>query len=969
METTVESKNSLYLNIQWNLLYDVDSFNASDIASLPEIDREMLDLAKSPLKEDFSPKSNDFIKRFDNLTLHDFMTEVQMLLSNCETAERFRLMCLGVYYLNLFLYDAWLGPRIEAQHYNCVESRQLLEIAGVELERIITNTKPLFLAIFIFKSLVSNEIEMLDTDYILTPAFASVFQWYARACFVYLKCTIDKFSSSSSIRTYGLAAILCFGNIIRGMSIEFSAACSNLLEPYQHYLKELQNSMQSNLFPAELLEFEKRCKKLALLRVVIVDPLPSFVQEFFSIELGALSEEFWYLDEYTKHEFDAFHSSIPLELQGESLSNENDSVNRSRLILRRKEYESCVTTPVTEENSGRKSAEEHKTTETTPQANMKIVPRMVKETDFYNDCEEDLQRSPQYYDAQSIAINTVEKLKLLRWADHLRLSNPSGDVLNNEIVNTIVSYCLNNTTSEISLESPCEYMQNGCYMIVAVALFLKAYCQTTTDFLDRKSCVQLLCLYENIETTQCEELSERIKYFWLLNYPSKWQLIHVTAVRLMKIGLTVTAAHLFKQLKMWPECVDCLSAAGRKEEALQLLTELQASDSDPLILALQGQLEQNPEKLMQAWKASRGTLYRAAKALANYYDSRASESIENLTSALEWHRVCLRFKFLDVKTRFSYGVLCIKIFDFTSAREAFLHVTRSDPENAEAFANLGSACIGCKRYSESLLHLKRAHLLSPNSTAISLTLANSAVLNLKFDTAVKILIKLCDQRKAEFIPLKTIQAIVYSLIDKFTPENAEIPTVQTLYDFFQAYVTQIQHLLPSSCQKDDQPSSIKFSELNQINNAQFSEPVSECVQRFLLHAYVIDLMGIPEACFKVLSDALKHLKRVIVDLCTKTCVPAKLEPFESVCAAIEKLFDIARNVIKLIIDSLEKLFMVTEGTKEKDKLQNCCDNMLSQAVNSMRYSIMESTILTKEEQSKLKSHSLFRSSVEASNAN
>ncbi|CDJ36506.1 Tetratricopeptide repeat protein 27, related [Eimeria mitis] len=70
-----------------------------------------------------------------------------------------------------------------------------------------------------------------------------------------------------------------------------------------------------------------------------------------------------------------------------------------------------------------------------------------------------------------------------------------------------------------------------------------------------------------------------------------WELQREVAVRMMRIGATITAAEKFTELQMWEEAADCLVAADRRADARALLEEQIAARPTPHLLCTLADLE------------------------------------------------------------------------------------------------------------------------------------------------------------------------------------------------------------------------------------------------------------------------------------------------------------------------------------------------------------------------------------------
>ncbi|CAD7937143.1 unnamed protein product [Amoebophrya sp. A120] len=67
------------------------------------------------------------------------------------------------------------------------------------------------------------------------------------------------------------------------------------------------------------------------------------------------------------------------------------------------------------------------------------------------------------------------------------------------------------------------------------------------------------------------EVTERLQFLHATGYPLRHELQREFGFNMMKCGMALTACEHFQQLKMWAEAVDCLIAADRRRDAVQLI--------------------------------------------------------------------------------------------------------------------------------------------------------------------------------------------------------------------------------------------------------------------------------------------------------------------------------------------------------------------------------------------------------------
>jgi len=69
----------------------------------------------------------------------------------------------------------------------------------------------------------------------------------------------------------------------------------------------------------------------------------------------------------------------------------------------------------------------------------------------------------------------------------------------------------------------------------------------------------------------------------------------------MEFGMVMSSSNLFEKLEMYEECVECLSWAGRREEAKQRALELIEKKPTAKIFCIYGELSGDVSYFKKAW--------------------------------------------------------------------------------------------------------------------------------------------------------------------------------------------------------------------------------------------------------------------------------------------------------------------------------------------------------------------------------
>jgi tetratricopeptide (TPR) repeat protein len=183
----------------------------------------------------------------------------------------------------------------------------------------------------------------------------------------------------------------------------------------------------------------------------------------------------------------------------------------------------------------------------------------------------------------------------------------------------------------------------------------------------------------------------RLRHIHTTGYPSQWELQRENGVRMMEVGMVMTACEMFKKLEMWPLALDCLAVAGKKQEALDLLDSLEPLTAR--LLVSKGDMTGEQRYYEQAWEMSGHKSARAMRALGRL---KLRES--DLEAAAECFEKSLEINPLFDEIWFNLGSIYLRL----DAREegkgfkekaiqAFVRCVNVNPEHVQAWVNLSAA--------------------------------------------------------------------------------------------------------------------------------------------------------------------------------------------------------------------------------------------------------------------------------------
>ena len=250
----------------------------------------------------------------------------------------------------------------------------------------------------------------------------------------------------------------------------------------------------------------------------------------------------------------------------------------------------------------------------------------------------------------------------------------------------LLSFCLNhkNTNPDDGLvtEQMMPFVSRvleNCrdWTITTMGLILRSRLEACKSRNVERSCLQLQALL-NQWTYQTDDASpaERLVNVWSLLVPSKWQLEVELAERFASIGVLRSALEIYTRLEMFEKVVNCHQLLGERKKAEQVLQCLLDSEpSSPKYLCMMGDIKQDISFYERAWQVSNGRYARAMRSLAYYYFR-----VENWELSIECFTKALCINQMFENSWFVQGCAALKIGDLVTATNAFMQVTRLEPE-------------------------------------------------------------------------------------------------------------------------------------------------------------------------------------------------------------------------------------------------------------------------------------------------
>jgi tetratricopeptide (TPR) repeat protein len=221
------------------------------------------------------------------------------------------------------------------------------------------------------------------------------------------------------------------------------------------------------------------------------------------------------------------------------------------------------------------------------------------------------------------------------------------------------------------------------------------------------------------KASESAPVSERLKYIYQLNSPTRWEVETELAYAWSNVGSLVSALEIFKRLRLWAEVALCYHSVNQEDRARQIVRrQLYYSSSgpemdkyhadapevvtekwdgemrspppthSPRLWCILGDLDQDPACWQRAWEISNKRYARAQRTLGDYYtrtgdlekarDSYMMATIVNRQNNDTWSRL---------------GSIDLRVGNWDGAIIAFQQSIMIDDTDAKTYSNLGSALL------------------------------------------------------------------------------------------------------------------------------------------------------------------------------------------------------------------------------------------------------------------------------------
>eukprot|EP00759_Apiculatamorpha_spiralis_P046132 PhF_6_TR42706/c0_g1_i1/m.64507 len=246
------------------------------------------------------------------------------------------------------------------------------------------------------------------------------------------------------------------------------------------------------------------------------------------------------------------------------------------------------------------------------------------------------------------------------------------------------------------------------YIIRAMGLLLRTRLE---DKRGRTAQRSLLQVQQMVDEFPSDGGPHRQEGFFLVLYPSIYQLKAELAGRYANENLYKSALEYYEQLQDWQNIIFCSTKLERRNSVESLARDLLEEDpNSPSLLVALGLATDSKEPLLQAWEASGKTSATAARALAQY-----ALKTDKYEEAVHYFDECLRLNPLFGGDWFVLGCSALKLQLWERAAQAFTRVCQLDPDDGFSWNNLGMVLLRLERHRPAFQAFSQA--LRFNSTS------------------------------------------------------------------------------------------------------------------------------------------------------------------------------------------------------------------------------------------------------------
>ncbi|PAA85211.1 hypothetical protein BOX15_Mlig011823g2 [Macrostomum lignano] len=199
---------------------------------------------------------------------------------------------------------------------------------------------------------------------------------------------------------------------------------------------------------------------------------------------------------------------------------------------------------------------------------------------------------------------------------------------------------------------------------------------------------------------QLEELSNQLakpdpefypfrrRLFFACSLPPVWRLQLDLADALAAVGAVSSALDIYLRWDSYSQIIACYQKLDKPALAEKIIRDRLAESETPELYCALAEVTRDWNHLHTAWRLSNGRCARAARSLG-YVAMVAGQYAE----AMRQFELALAANHLQPKAWFTYGCCCLQAGEIEKAELAFRRSAQLEPDNYEAWTNLGTAMV------------------------------------------------------------------------------------------------------------------------------------------------------------------------------------------------------------------------------------------------------------------------------------
>ncbi|EZG55465.1 putative tetratricopeptide repeat protein [Gregarina niphandrodes] len=462
-----------------------------------------------------------------------------------------------------------------------------------------------------------------------------------------------------------------------------------------------------------------------------------------------------------------------------------------------------------------------------------------------------------------------EQFYLLSWAAQKLLVSSTSDELAMSEVSALAK-------SVLEQEGAQDWASWGC------ALWIRSLAEARRSKWRERACLQMLSLEDQFAKPS-PPAEARLRYLWLTAYPNKWEIRRQVGREFESIGAVLTARDMYAKLHMWTDVVECLIAAGRRNEALEVVeTELKKQQevtntdhagcgrSSQVLYCLLADIKGEPFGYLRSWELSNGTYARAARSMGRLLMKRIGdlddgEGGRGAAGACKWLGRSVAVQPYQPATQFTYGCLLMQAERYPEALGAFSQVVSHTEDEYEAWANMGAIHSRLEQWESA----KRCLLMAGKKAGHKSWRVWDSYTKVCFQLndmsgALEGFLRLLDCRKANQIPIWMLHRLMMAAVTSDKTALSKDYFLARVLQAFKDYHNQLNMPLPSQALTRNEQVDV-FTE----------EPVRVRLDRYRIWCLLTEAVGMVTDCWEIALKGARHFRRVLEDCFAAEC-PLKL---------------------------------------------------------------------------------------------